>query len=107
MCIGSTAAKPLIKPLKRQLLGKTGLHLYFFRISNHIAPSFFEIREDLQEFRSRAAASAMSRNPPTAQIAVKEKEDSLFVPGTSKQMSILSRLGIKVWRLCLQNIFSD
>ena len=54
------------------------------------------IREDLQEFRSRAAASGMSRNLPTSQIAIKEKDDSLFVPGASKQMSILSRLGIKV-----------
>ena len=58
--------------------------------------TFAMVREDLQEFRSRAAASGLSRNPPTSQIAIKEKEDSLFVPGVSKQMGILSRLGIKV-----------
>jgi hypothetical protein len=61
-------------------------------------------REDLQEFRSRAAASGASRFPPTSQIAVKEKEDSLFVPGASKQMNILSRLGIKVSRSRLATV---
>jgi hypothetical protein len=58
--------------------------------------TYFMNREDLQEFRLRAAASGMSRNLPTSQIAIKEKEDSHFVPGVSKQMGILSRLGIKV-----------
>ena len=70
-------------------------HFYHCKSYAIVCPS---TREDLQEFRSRAAASGSSRIPPTSQIAFKEKEDSLFVPGASKQMNILSRLGIKVSR---------
>ncbi len=70
----------------------------YFSHCKSYAIVFPSTREDLQEFRSRAAASGSSRIPPTSQIAFKEKEDSLFVPGASKQMNILSRLGIKVSR---------
>jgi hypothetical protein len=103
-CTGSTAAKPLTKLLKKPSLVKTGVVLPPFSLCdswNHHASwhanlMSLVLREDLQEFRSRAAASATTRTLPASQIAVKEKDDSLYVPGASKQMSILSRLGIKV-----------
>ena len=103
-CTGSTAAKPLTKLLKKPSLAKTGVVLppsslcdsWNHHASWHANLMSLVLREDLQEFRSRAAASATTRTLPASQIAVKEKEDSLYVPGASKQMSILSRLGIKV-----------